>query len=95
MKLPTKCILVEVKIREREDNAGIHDPTLDGIFDHPERWLYVNFWMEPDGALTMVGGQGQYYADEQGCFDYYTGKAQILGEISRDREMERDRIEAI
>ena len=87
MKLPTEHILVEVKIREREQTGG--------LFDHPERYLYANFWMEPNGALFMVGAEGRYYADDQGCFDYYSGKAQIIGEISRDRFMEKSRIEAI
>ena len=70
-------------------------------FQTPAQIRYVNCWLEsptekhPDAThLRMVGGEAKF-AFVNGVCEKFLGqyRAQIVGEISRDRYMEPDRFE--
>ena len=84
--------LVEVCITEPAESAFSGFPsTLDSPFNHPPRLHYSNWWMNDDGSVTIVGGEGRYFPDGHRNFDYDGCLAHVVCEISTKRYMEPDR----
>lgn len=83
--------LVEVKVLEPEQNKGLTPYRLDGLYDHPTRYRFVNCWIDC-GQIRVVGGEGLFPIDLDGigCETPF-GRGQILGEIDKSRMMEADR----
>jgi hypothetical protein len=83
--------LVEVCITEPAKITFGDLPKLDGIFDHPARLRYSHWWLNDDGSVTMVGGEGKFIPDNRGNFDYMGNHAHVVCEIAERRHKEGDR----
>lgn len=83
--------LFEVCITEPEKIFGLGEFKLDGLYDHPARLRYSNWWMNDDGSLTMVGSQGRFIPDAHGNFEYMGNLAHVVCELAERRYKEADR----
>lgn len=87
--------LIEVRIKEEEKSTFQDFPTkLDSKFNHPTRYRYQNWWENPDGTITPVGGSARVRAF-YGEFEYCGNSGLIPGEIDESRYMEADRFQSI
>lgn len=87
--------LVEVRVFEPQKTSSLGRFALDGIFSHPERYRYINCWIEERDGVSrccVTGGEG-WFSFPGGKCDRFWGafRAEIVGEIERDRSMEADR----
>ena len=83
--------LVEICVTEPENKSGLGEFKLDGIYDHPARLRYSNWWMNDDGSVTMVGSEGRFLPDERGNFEYMGNPAHVVCEVAERRYLEADR----
>ena len=85
--------LVEIWITEpaKSTFSGDIPPKLDSLFNHPDRIRISNWWMNDDGSVTPVGGQGKWYPDHRGNFTYDGHDAHVVCEIATRRYLETDR----
>lgn len=91
--------LVEVKIFEPAKQSSLGETKLNGRFSHPDRYRLTNCWqkMLPDGIVRcwQPGCQGRFDFRWGVCLDFWGRyRAEIVEEISRDRQMEADRFVA-
>lgn len=84
--------LVEVCITEpaKSTFSGIA-PKLDSLFNYPTRLRISNWWMNDDGSVTPVGGQGTFNPDHRGNFTCDGCHAHVVCEIATRRYLETDR----
>ena len=90
--------LIEVKVFEKaKDTFSDRDSSLDGMFNHPDRWRYTNCFKDCYGRVCVVGGQGMWEFDESGyCANFACmGDAWIIGDIDESRTREPDRFVAV
>lgn len=76
---------VEVKYLEPEQHKGFGEFKLDGLYDHPTRWRFVDCWIDRlyDNNISMIGGQGAFCFTNGHCPDFLgQHEAYITGEIS-------------
>ena len=84
--------LVEICITEpAKSTFSDIAPKLDSPFCHPARLRVSNWWMNDDGSVTPVGGQGKLFPDHRGNFTYDGCHAHVLSEIATRRYLETDR----
>ena len=84
--------LVEVCITEpAKSTFSDIAPNLNSLFNYPARLRISNWWMNDDGSVTPVGGQGKWYPDHRGNFTYDGHNAHVVGEIATRRYLETDR----
>ena len=83
--------LVEVKVLEPEsaEDWG-QERALDSMFNHPARWRYINSWLNTDGTVQMVGGEGRFPFDEDGHCENFVG----LGEAWINQELDEKEYKA-
>lgn len=88
--------LIEVQIKEEAKSKFDDFSTkLDSMWNHPARYKYQNWWQNPDGTITPVGGSAYIRPDKNGEFEYCGNQCLVIGEIDKSRYMEADRFEAI
>ena len=85
--------LIEVRIYQPAQEIFSKRPkALDSMFNYPNRWRFVNCWLNKDKTVTVVGGQGDFKFVNGRCKDFVgMGEACIVGEIDASRSMEADR----
>jgi hypothetical protein len=88
--------LVEVKVFEPAKHSSLGECKIDGQFSHLDRHRFTNCWQKPlpSGAIRcwQLGCQGRWDFVDGVCLDFLGRyRAEIVGEISRDRQGEKDR----
>jgi hypothetical protein len=89
--------LVEVRVFEPAKKSSLEEEVkLNGRYSHPDRHRFTNCWQKPlpGGAVRcwQVGRQGRWDFADGVCLNFFGRyRAEIVGEISRDREGEADR----
>ena len=92
--------LVEVKYFEPAKETSGYKCRLDSIYTHPDRFRYVNCWLEGDiegiSKVYRVGSEGWFKFTEGKCSDFLGQfEATITQEIPEERLMEEDRFESV
>lgn len=93
-----KYTLVEVKYFQPAETIYSNvERKLSQNFNHPDRYVFCNCWLEGDlNGAALVGFGGVRFRFVNGKCSNFLGEyeAQIIGEICSDRNMEADRYEA-
>ena len=79
--------LLEIKVFQRESK---------GLFSHPKRYKYINCWSykQDNNIYVLVNERSAKFSSGK-CQEFFDDEAEIVGEIDRSREFERDRFELI
>jgi hypothetical protein len=62
-------VLVRVKYFEPAKSEGIENPSLEGLFDHPDRYRYCVCRLK-DNKIGLLGGAGSFPVIDGRCVDF-------------------------
>lgn len=59
--------IVRVKYFQPASQKGFAPVKLDGLYDHPARYVYCVCWLNNDNTIGLIGGQGRFPVIDSKC----------------------------